>query len=106
MNGVPPITTISTRVSDANVEEDQLLPEEADEIPQEGNTHASQVGKNWELLTTNTEKDQLLPDEAGKIIKERNASIVQAVKDINDNQARQELVPPPNQTEVNCTCYG
>ena len=106
MNDVPLIATISTRVSNANAEEDQLLPQEADEIPKEGNTHATQVGKNSELSTTNTEEDQLLPDEPGKIVEERNEYIAQAAKDVDDNQVGQEPVPPPNQTEVNRTRYG
>ena len=56
MNDVPLIATISTGVFNANVEEDQLLPQEADEIPKEGNSHATQVGKNWKLSTTNMEE--------------------------------------------------
>ena len=106
MNDVPPIATISTRVSNANVEEDQLLLQEADKIPKEGNAHATQVGKNSELSTTNMEEDQLLPDEPGEIVEERNEYIAQAAKDVDDNQVGQEPVPPPNQTKVNHTCYG
>jgi hypothetical protein len=86
------------QTSTANTEEDQLLPEEAGEITEEGNAQVS---------TTNMEEDQLVPEEPGEMTEEGNAHDAQAAKDFDDNQARPELVPPTNlMTDVSLTFYG